>query len=64
MSIFWSCFWSAIGGCIISWLFGDTPDKYTIIFCAVLGGVIGLDSALSDIKESIAKLKKNTTYDY
>lgn len=57
MGIFWSCFWSVIVGCTVSYLFFDGPGKHEVIYLCILGVIIGLDSALSEIKNEIKRIE-------
>ena len=56
MGIFWSCLLCMAGCCSYSILLGDEPSKYTLIFGAIAGALIGIDFKLSEIKNEI----KNT----
>jgi archaellum component FlaC len=61
VSIFWSCFWCILGGCAVSYFFFDGLGKYEIIYLGIIGVILGLDSALSEIKNKIEGLESITS---
>ncbi len=57
MGIFWSCLFSIAGCCSYTILLGDDPSKYTVIFGAIVGALIGIDFKLSEIKNEIKSIQ-------
>jgi hypothetical protein len=45
------------GCCSYSILLGDEPSKYTLIFGAIAGALIGIDFKLSEIKNEIKSIQ-------
>ncbi len=53
MGIFWSCLSTIAACCSYSIVLGYDSNKYTLIFGAIAGALIGLDFKLSEIKNEM-----------